>query len=252
MSVRMQGSVEEVRLRAALMALANCSLSWSDELGYLPPSRIRLMQQAMPPGNPSMRPLDLFRRDVASEWHLKITNAVEAWDVVGLFNFDKQPSARAVRFAELGLEPQADYAVFEFWEERFLGVCREGIELTLPGESSRVLSVRRVTGTPQLVGTDMHLLQGWHEVKQMAWDAAKGMLSGRYQRMPGISGRAFFLVPEGYAPKFEFPLSPASARLTHVAGPLWMQEIEFVAREVTWSIPFETPRPPEKKEPTGT
>jgi len=245
MSVRMQGSVEEVRVRAALMTLANCSVSWSDELCYLPPSRIRLMQQCLPPGNPPMRPLDLCERDVPSVWHLKLTNAIEAWDVVGLFNFDRDAAVRGIRFEELGLDPQAEYAVFEFWEERFHGVRRGGIELTLPGESSRILSIRRVTGVPQLIGTDLHVLQGWHEVKRLAWDSQARVLSGVYQRMPGIRGRAFFLVPAGYQPKFDFPLSPGSARLTHVEGPIWMQELEFAEREVTWSVPFDAVQPPQ-------
>jgi hypothetical protein len=252
MSVRMQGSVEEVRVRAALMALANCSISWSDELCYLPPSRIHLMQQCMPPGNPPMRPLDLFEREVPSVWHLKMTNAAGAWDVVGLFNFDRPPATRAVRYADLGLDPRAEYAVFEFWEERFLGVLRDGVELSLPGESSRILSIRRVTGVPQLVGTDMHLLQGWHEVKQVAWDEKVRVLSGRYVRMPGLRGKAFFRIPPGYTPKFEFPLGPDSARLTHVADQLWMQEVEFTERDFSWTIPFEAPRAPDRKEPTGT
>lgn len=252
MSVRMQGSVEEVRVRAAMMTLAGCSISWSDELSYLPPSRIRLMQQCMPPGNPPMRPLDLLERDIPSVWHLRATNTSEAWDVVGLFNFGPSTEVRAVRFEELGLDPQADYAVFEFWEARFLGVRRGGIELSLPGESSRVLSIRRVTGVPQLIGTDMHLLQGWHEVKQIAWDSPTAVLSGVYRRMPGVNGKAFFLVPEGCQPKFDFPLSPESARLTHVEGPVWMQEMEFTEPECRWSIPFTAPPPPQRKEPTGS
>jgi len=251
MSVRMQGSVEEVRVRAALMTLANCSISWSDELCYLPPSRLRLMQQCLPPGNPPMRPVDLFERPIPSVWHLRATNTSEVWDVVGLFNFDATPETRSVRFEQLGLAPTADYAVFEFWEQRFLGVRRGSVELRLPPESSRILSVRRLTGRPQLIGTDMHLLQGWHEVKQLAWDAGAARLAGVYRRMAGVSGRAFFLLPAGYQPRFDFPLSPESARLTHVEGPVWMQEIEFAEPEVRWTIPFTAPAPPPQKEPTG-
>ncbi|MBN1442804.1 MAG: alpha-galactosidase, partial [Planctomycetes bacterium] len=56
MSVRMQAPVEEVRMRLALMTLAGCSISFSDELRFLPPSRILLMQKCLPPGCPPMRP----------------------------------------------------------------------------------------------------------------------------------------------------------------------------------------------------
>ncbi len=58
-------------------------------------------------------------------------------------------------------------------------------------------------------------------------------------------------VPEGYEPKFDFPLSPSSARLTHVADRLWMQEIEFTDSEFTWAIPFDTPKKAPSGEPNG-
>ncbi|MEK7674457.1 MAG: glycoside hydrolase family 36 protein [Verrucomicrobiota bacterium] len=251
MSVRMQGSVEETRVRAAIMTLANCSISWSDELCYLPPSRIRLMQQCLPPGNPPMKPLDLFQRDVPSVWHIRVKNEAETWDVVGLFNFGQAAEPRAVRFDQLGLEPGRDCAVFEFWEEKFLGLHQGGIEVLLPPESSRILSIRKVTGGPQLIGTDMHLLQGYHEIKKLAWDVEKGLLSGSYRRMPGLEGKAFFYLPEGYYPKFDFPLSSNSARLTHVEGPIWVQEFQFAHDDFTWSIPIEAPKKPPGKEPNG-
>src|SRR5439155_12718861 len=50
LSVRMQADLEETRLRLAIMTLAGCSISFSDEFQYLPPSRIRLMQACLPPG----------------------------------------------------------------------------------------------------------------------------------------------------------------------------------------------------------
>ena len=251
MSVRMQGGIEEVRTRAALMTLANCSISWSDELCFLPPSRIRLMQQCMPPGNPPMRPLDLFERDIPSVWHIRATNNCEAWDVVGLFNLTGQPQSRAVSFEQLGLKTNAEQFVFEFWEEKFLGRLKGGLELVLPPESSRILSIRHVTDHPQLIGTDLHLLQGVHEIQSLNWDAKTATLSGVYRRVPGIAGKAFFYLPDGWFPKFEFPLSPASAQLTHVEGPIWMQELAFTSEKLAWSLPFEPPKPPPAKEPTG-
>jgi len=250
MSVRMQASVEEARVRAAIMTLANCSISWSDEFSYLPPSRIRLMQQCLPPGNPPMKPLDLFERDVPSVWHIKVKHDADAWDVVGLFNFNTGSESRAVRFEQLGLDPKADCAVFEFWESKFLGVHRGGVEVSLPPESSRILAVRKLTGVPQLIGTDLHVLQGFHELKRIGWDAKSSELSGVYHRMPGVQGRAFFYLPEGYYPKFEFPLSPVSARLTQVGDRVWMQEIEFTEADFSWTIPFEPPKRLEDKEPT--
>ncbi len=239
MSMRMHASIEEARVRAAMMTLANASISWSDELTFLPPSRLRMMQQCLPAGNPAMRPIDLFERDIPSIWHIKTKNEADAWDVVGLFNFNDKAESRSVRFEQLGLDPNAQYAVFEFWEEKFIGLVQSGVELNLPPESSRILSIRKVTGKPQLIGTDMHLLQGYHELKQLSWDENKLALSGKYHRMPGLHSKAFFLVPNGFTPKFEFPLTPNSARLTHIEGNVWMQEIDFKNSDFAWTIPFE-------------
>ena len=250
MSIRMHADIEEARVRAAMMTLANASISWSDELQYLPPSRIRMMQQCMPPGNPPMQPVDLFEREVPSIWHLKAKNTADSWDVVGLFNFNEDISEpRRVRLAELGLDEKADYAVFEFWEEKFIGVVKGSVELTLPPASSRILSIRKLTGKPQLIGTDMHVLQGFHELKQIAWDEKALALSGSFSRMQGLSSKAFYYVPPTYAPKFEFPLSPRSARLTHVSGAIWMQEIEFKQKDFAWTIPFEQVKAAAVKEP---
>ena len=240
MSIRMHADIEEARVRAALMTLANASISWSDELQYLPPSRIRMMQQCMPPGNPPMRPVDLLEREVPSIWHIRTKNAADSWDVVGLFNFNEDHSEpRRVRLAELGLDEKAEYAVFEFWEEKFIGIVKGEVELMLPPATSRILSLRRLTGKPQLIGTDMHVLQGFHELNQIAWDENQIALSGTFTRMPGLSSKAFYYVPPTYAPKFEFPLSPRSARLTHVSGNVWMQEIEFKQKDFAWTIPFD-------------
>jgi alpha-galactosidase len=238
MSVRMQADVEEARLRLAMMTLAGCSISFSDELQHLPPSRIRMMQQCLPPGAPPMRPIDLFERAVPSIWHVHCKNEADQWDVVGLFNFEESPEPRTVDFAALGLDGAAEHTVLEFWEEKFLGVHKGKFTMTLAPHTSRILAIRRITGGPQVVGTDMHLLQGWHELIGSNCDGATLTLSGRCKRAAGLHGRVFVYVPAAFTPRFDFPLRKESAHLTHVDGPLWARELEFDSAEVDWQIPF--------------
>jgi hypothetical protein len=249
LSVRMQADLEEVRQRLALMALAGCSISFSDEFQYLPPSRLRLMQQVLPPGGPAMRPLDLFQRSIPSVWHLHCQQPFGAWEVVGLFNHEDQPQSRSVEFAALGLRSEENLAVFEFWEARFLGVHQRRLDLELPPHSSRVLFIHRLTGEPQVIGTDMHILGGWHDLLAASWDTEKRTLSGRCRRLPGATGRVFVFIPPGFSPRFEFPLNPASASLTHLGGDVWMKELEFRQAEVEWAIPFTGAAAPMRPEP---
>jgi hypothetical protein len=239
MSVRMQADLEETRLRLAIMTLAGCSISFSDELQYLPLSRIRMMQTCLPPGNPPMKPLDLFDRAIPSIWQVHCKNDADDWEVVGLFNFENRPEERTVELASLGFSPGAAASVFEFWEQKFLGLHHDKLTLSLPPQTSRILAIHKLSNHPQIIGTDMHLLQGYHEIKRMVWDAKDHILSGECERMPGISGRLFVYVPKGFAPHFEFPLSEKSAALTHLDGQIWAYEINFRQSREAWKIPFD-------------
>jgi hypothetical protein len=238
MSVRMAADVEEARYRLAVMALAGCSISFSDELQHLPMSRIRMMQQVLPPGAPAMKPLDLWERPIPSIWHLHCKNVSGQWEVVGLFNWEDQEQERTVNFADLGLAKDSQVAAVEFWESKFLGVHHDKVTLKLPPHTSRILSLRVLDGTPQVIGTDMHVFQGYHELESATWDPTKNMLHGQCRRMPGVSGKVFMYVPAGYDPHFDFPLIDASAHLTHVEGPVWAKEIEFTQASESWDVPF--------------
>ncbi len=65
-------------------------------------------------------------------------------------------------------------------------------------------------------------------------------LSGCCRRMPGVSGRVYFYVPDGYRPRSDPARAPASA-LTHVGGPLWSTELVFDKAEAEFSIAFDRP-----------
>ncbi|PWU10852.1 MAG: hypothetical protein C5B50_24565 [Verrucomicrobia bacterium] len=239
MSVRMQADIEETRLRMAIMTLAGCSISFSDEFQYLPTSRIRMMQSCLPPGNPPMNPLDLFERAIPSVWAVHCKNHADEWDVVGVFNFEKQPEERTVDLSALGFPPETDATVFEFWEQRFLGIQRGKVTLTLPPQTSRILAIHKLSPHPQIVGTDMHLLQGYHELTKLNWDDKTDVLSGECKRMPEVTGQLFIYIPKGFNPRFDFPLTGKSASLTHISDQLWAHEIAFTNSVQAWTIPFE-------------
>ena len=110
--------------------------------------------------------------------------------------------------------------------------------MTLAPHTSRILSIRRITGVPQVVGTDMHLLQGWHELLGCKWDASTLILSAKCRRAAGLRGTVFLYVPPAFNPRFDFPLRDDSAHLTHLDGPLWACELTFASDQVDWRTPF--------------
>ena len=238
MSVRMQADIEEVRMRLAMMALAGCSISFSDELQYLPLSRIRMMQACLPVGGPPMKPLDLFQRTIPSVWHVHCKNQADEWDVIGLFNFENVPETRTVESQKLGLPAEAELMAYEFWEQK-AEVCRGRFVMTLPPQTSRIVALRRLKPQPQVVGTDLHLLQGYQELTQLTWNESSGQLSGKVRRAPEIYGNLILHVPTNYTPHFSFPLNDKAARLTHLTGNLWSYEVKFRQSEEAFAIPFD-------------
>jgi hypothetical protein len=186
-----------------------------------------------------MKPIDLFDRAIPSIWHIHCKNDADEWDVVGLFNFENKPEERTVDFSALGLSPETDATVFEFWEQKFLGTQRGKLTLTLAPQTSRILVVHKLSAHPQIIGTDMHLVPGYHELAKLSWDDKTHELSGECKRMTGVNGQLFVYIPKGFSPHFDFPLTEKSAALTHINGPVWAHEINFTNATQTWQIPFD-------------
>src|SRR6185503_2070866 len=113
------------------------------------------------------------------------------WDVVGLLNWGTNYSldgasptlmpdeARTYRveLAALGLDPQASYLASEFWSERCLGEVSGALDLEVPAHGQAVVTLRRATGRPQLVGHNRHFTQGATDLVNETWDEAARTLS---------------------------------------------------------------------------
>jgi hypothetical protein len=239
MSVGMAAPVEEARFRMTLMTLGGCSISFSDDFRALELPRIRMMQQCLPPGNPLGRPLDLFQRAEPSLWHMHCKNAAGQWDAVGMLNFTDQTEDRVVELSALGLPNDAEVIAFEFWEEKFLGVHKGRIQLTLAPRTARIVLIHRRPMEPTVIATNMHVLGGYHEIRQMAWDPKQMVLSGMYRRAPGLVGKAYVYVPDGYRVLAGAPETKGAVRLSEAGKNVWVQEVQFEGAEAKWAIRFE-------------
>jgi len=247
MSVGMKAGVDEARFRLTLMTLSGCSISFSDDFRPLELPRIRMMQRCLPPGNPAARPLDLFEREIPSLWHMHCRNAGGEWDAVGALNFEDQAQERTIDLARLGLPAGTEVVAWEFWEERSLGRYKDRVTLSLAPRTARVLLIHRLPTRPQVIATNLHVLGGYHEMKGEAWDERQLILSGRCKRAPGIEGRLFVYVPDGFRPKLDTPAAQGTASLTAVGKSLWAHRVRFQEAELDWSIKFERNQGPDAR-----
>lgn len=229
-----QGNLDESRIRMAWVALGGGPAFLSDRLPELPEERLALIPKCLPSYRRCARPVDLFTRDgYARVWDLPVETAWGTWHVLGLFNLEEEPLRLPVALAQLGLPAGQPVVLWDFFAERLLGEASlaEGVGLSLdipvPPASCRVLRVVPKLDRPFVLSTDMHLTQGGVELPAVAWDAAKLTLSGTARRMPGMTGRVFVYVPEGYAPRD----SQSRDRVLEVP-------LSFTAAEARWSVTF--------------
>jgi Alpha galactosidase C-terminal beta sandwich domain len=128
---------------------------------------------------------------------LKVQAPAGTYDVIALTNWRNWGDTRQLSFADkLGLDPDASYVAFDFWNHKIYGVFQKGMTVEVQPHDTRVFSLHRVENHPQLVGISRHI-SGAYSVLQVNWDSDKHLLSGSSQ---GIHGEPYSLsiyVPNG-------------------------------------------------------
>jgi len=89
--------------------------------------------------------------------------------------------AREVVFADLGLGPDREYVVFEFWTQQYLGKCKGSFTAPAMDENTgmQVFAIREAREHPWVIGTTRHLSQGGVSLLDEKWDAGRKTLSGK-------------------------------------------------------------------------
>lgn len=230
LSIRAQGSTEECRVRATMLALSGSSIMYSDDLTILPEERIRMMQQTMPAFAQAARPLNLFSAEEPDIWHLHVEQSGIDWELLALFNFSDEERSYSVSWEEMGLSPDTPYLAREFWTDDFKGASRDSFTASVPGKSVRLFALWPQLNRPQFVGTDLHLSQGQAELTALDWNESKGRLSGAIHRALGLRGNVYIHLPEDWV------LDKASVPVRSLGRGLHALEIAFDTADVQWKV----------------
>ena len=130
--------------------------------------------------NPSPIDADQFG-EVCPYWLNEFNTYYDNWYVLHRLNWTRRKKKAlkpvTVKFADLGLDPSKEYLVYEFWNDKMLGVLKKEIKLDeLEPYGIESLAIREKLNRPQLVSTNRHLSQGAAEIEKLLWDdnALKG------------------------------------------------------------------------------
>jgi hypothetical protein len=176
----------------------------------------------------SARPVDAFDGNenpviydfpISDKWHqLMLYNTKleqgqqwsRHWEHLKMMSekYDMVESTVAVKLSEatdeggLGLCRGAQYYVYDFWNNIFVGKingCCELRQTLRPGET-RILSVHKVEDNPQFISTNRHVMQGYVDMIQCNWDKAKSQLSGKSHVVAGEPYKVI-IACNGFKPK---------------------------------------------------
>lgn len=87
--------------------------------------------------------------------------------------------------AKAELNAGRPFIAFDYWNNAIRPFSGSSIAITLPPRSCAVLSVREITGHPQVLSTSRHITQGMTDVLSEHWDGRSCTLSGESEIIGG-------------------------------------------------------------------
>ncbi len=192
----------DAQISATIFGINGSPVMLGDDIDRISEERLAIIRRVFPRLPECARPLDLFDTRGPNSpkiFHLPVRRDWDRWDLVAVFNLGQHAVEQTVRLDRLGLDPQASYAVWDFWNERFQGVARGSVTFSVGPESVRLLRIARDRDHPWLLSTDMHVRQGQAEILDCRWDQATSTLTLRAQRPAGEQGSIYVRAPVGWA-----------------------------------------------------
>lgn len=139
------------------------------------------------------RAFDASRSSPYDLYLLEINRIFEQWVVLGRVG----ESSTFIRFRDLGLDPDKEYLVFEFWTKTFKGSFTGGFEPGTIDQKFRcqLFCIRERTNHPQLLATNRHISSGSYEMAALSWDSRS--LSGVSTVLPNEPYVLYVIEPAG-------------------------------------------------------
>ncbi len=191
--------------RFAATAYGMCSdtpMMLGDDFTVIDDERLALIKMCLPRAPFMAKPADLFQNvypyDHFRILSLNINENGDEYSLFAVFNPENKPYNTTLSFEKLGLEKDTPYRVFDFWNQQYIGTYHTKLDVLLQPESCKLYRISKARKHPWILGTNMHILQGAAEIKNIAWDEDSMTLSGIASRPKGEKGNIYFLMPKNF------------------------------------------------------
>jgi hypothetical protein len=234
-------AITDTILRPAVVSMAGGMLLVSDKAElYKDNAHIEGMKRSAPvlftvPGQ-------LYNNGGNGTWWMQeIERPFDHWSVLARFDWKEEGlPEQQVNFADLGLDPERDYLVFEFWTQQFLGKSKGSFKAPAPGSKGamQVFAIREAREYPWVLSTTRHISQGGVELAAEKWDKASNTLTGTSAVIAGDPYVLTIHLPAG----FKLKAAAATGEKVEVANQQEIATVRIVptaTKTVEWSFRFE-------------
>jgi hypothetical protein len=251
-------TIAEARTLVSITSLTGVAYSLASVLPELPAERLELIKRTLP--TLPIVPADLFSRGSQVDWatfkqvraddfihnfpeifDLKINAAAGVYDVVGLVNWRQAKTVKELSFArKLGLDPSASFVVFDYWNQRPLGIFKDRMTVEVDPHDIRVLHVHPLLDHPQVIGISRHI-SGTFSLLEMKWDSAASVLRGSSQTVPGDAYALYIHMPKGLAVNQASAMSAVDGAVkirTEREGNFLRMSFVGQREQVDWQVAF--------------
>lgn len=130
-------------------------------------------------------------------WAFHIEKPWKNWCVAG--RFATVPlSACQLKFEQLGLHPDKEYLVFDFWKQEYLGNHKGEMQVEALGLGQcQIISLTPVCAHPQLIASSRHVSMDAVSVQNHYWDGER--LNLTLNGIKGTTETYWFHIPDGYS-----------------------------------------------------
>jgi Melibiase/Alpha galactosidase C-terminal beta sandwich domain len=192
-------SIGQQRAWLTALALSGSSIQIDASLDKVSPSSLDMLTRILPLPERPAKPMDLFFTSRPRIWYVPIHTPFGEWNIVALFNWSTaRPQDITIPFAPLSLQPGAFYSVYDFWADTYYGSAKEGVKITVPPASVRLIGLRPLQNRPMVLALNRHILMGTAEFRDIQWNPRETTLKGTFQAIAHTDYGLNILVPENF------------------------------------------------------
>ena len=177
---------------------------------------------------------------VCPYWLNEFNTSFENWTVLHRLNWSEKNNKAlepvTIKFSDLGLDASKEYIVYEFWNDKMLGVLKDEIKLdTLNTYGLESFAIREKLNHPQLVSTNRHLSQGAAEIEKLLWTGTA--LQGRSRIVAEDEYVITIYLPEGFDVK-SATINEEEVKVIQDGNILKVSYMPEQTASVRWNVDF--------------